>query len=121
MSIIQIWSKDDNDFIETRASRYLESLNKSEHTFIMVLGDGGSGKSFLIQHEALRMQKQGFEIVPIYDPADISKYYNIDRNQIFVNNDCFGSVFLHELSVQKWSLHVQQIKHLLLINHTNTQ
>ena len=109
ITITDSWANDDTDFVETSASKHISELTSNQHKIIAVVGAGGSGKSFLIQHEALRLQNKGFEIVIAYEPSDIRTYFNDKKDQVFVSNDCFGPNYLHETLVQKWNIYVDYI------------
>ena len=76
----------------------------------MILGDGGSGKTFLLRHEALILQQKGFTIVPLPDPSSMYAFYKQNKKTVFVSDDIFGSLYLHDISVQKWSLQIDQIQ-----------
>ena len=108
------WKSEDSDFVETRASKRLEYLTVYDNRSVIVVnGVGGSGKTFLIRHEALRLNQKGYEIVIISDPYDMAKTYRTENKQVFVADNCFGSSYLHDESVQRWSNNIPKIKRIL--------
>ena len=79
----------------------------------MVVGSPASGKTTLTRHEALRLQKKGFDIVPVCEASEIRNYYYANHNQVFVCDDCFGSIQFQSDSMNNWSKYITPIQNIL--------
>ncbi|XP_062577488.1 serine/threonine-protein phosphatase 6 regulatory ankyrin repeat subunit C-like, partial [Saccostrea cucullata] len=102
--ILDNWREDDITFISTRASEVvkekLESLN-----LITVVGNSGSGKSAIIQHIALILKEQGWNVIPVDKLEEVKKICSsgVSENRIlFVFNDPLGKESLDEVLYHSW-------------------
>jgi KaiC/GvpD/RAD55 family RecA-like ATPase len=53
------------NFIETRALKILTE-DIMENNLLTVIGNPGTGKTYLIHHVALQLQSMNYEILPVY-------------------------------------------------------
>lgn len=82
---------------------------------VVVTGSSGNGKSALIHHVALQMQKERkFEIIPfVVDLSDIIRYCDPKKKQVFVIDDICGKVTVNVQTVDWWYTHLNQIEKIL--------
>ncbi|XP_062579236.1 uncharacterized protein LOC134241175 [Saccostrea cucullata] len=102
--ILKNWREDDIAFIPTRASEVVQEKLKS-HNLITVVGNSGSGKSAIIQHIALILKEQGWNIIPVDKVKEIKKICStrVSENRIlFVFNDPLGKESLDEILYNSW-------------------
>ena len=50
------------------------------------------------------------QIVPVFKPSEIYKYYDGKQSQVFVFDDCFGSIYVHD---KQWSDYIKHIENIL--------
>ncbi|XP_062612944.1 ankyrin-1-like [Saccostrea cucullata] len=102
--ILDNWREDDIAFIPTRASEAVEEKLKSLN-LITVVGNSGSGKSAIIQHIALILKDQGWNVMPLDKVEEIKKICStgVSENRIlFVFNDPLGKESLDEILYHSW-------------------
>uniref|UniRef100_A0A8W8NWT2 Novel STAND NTPase 3 domain-containing protein n=1 Tax=Magallana gigas TaxID=29159 RepID=A0A8W8NWT2_MAGGI len=58
--------------------------------YVTFVGVPGSGKSVTVRHIALKLQEEGYDILPIKDISDIENHCNPDIPQVFVIDDVVG-------------------------------
>ncbi|XP_062617987.1 uncharacterized protein LOC134279594 [Saccostrea cucullata] len=58
--------------------------------FTVLTGIPGSGKSATARHIALKLQRRGYELVPVTEIREIYVYYNVQKAQVFVVDDVVG-------------------------------
>jgi energy-coupling factor transporter ATP-binding protein EcfA2 len=82
---------------------------------VIVTGSSGNGKSALVHHVALQMQKeQNYEIIPfVVELADIIRYSDPRKKQVFVIDDICGKVTVNVQTVDWWYTHLDQIEKIL--------
>lgn len=90
------WKEDDKVFLETHnfPAMFNKVVNQSYMTFV---GAPGSGKSATARHKALKLQEEGYGILPIKDISDIEAHCNPEIPQVFVIDDVVG-VFRLDMS-----------------------
>ncbi|XP_062569028.1 uncharacterized protein LOC134231122 [Saccostrea cucullata] len=102
--ILDNWREDDVAFISTRASEVVQEKLKSLN-LITVVGNSGSGKSAIIQHIALILKEQGWNVIPVDKVEEIKKICStgVSENRIlFVLNDPLGKESLDEILYHSW-------------------
>ncbi|XP_062609781.1 uncharacterized protein LOC134271592 [Saccostrea cucullata] len=102
--ILDNWRQDDNAFIPTRASEVVQEKLKS-HNLITVVGNSGSGKSAIIQHIALILKKEGWDVIPVDNVEEIKIICSteVSKNRIlFVFNDPLGTESVDEILYHSW-------------------
>lgn len=121
---IRDWEKDDETFVETRASEYVMSC-LSECNIAVVTGSSGTGKSFLIHHAALELHRQKcFDIIPlsfVTTPSDLIRYKSKIRNQVFVIDDICGKRAINVHCVNIWKDFTEKLKSIFQLNSVETE
>lgn len=83
------WKKDDSLFVETHNfPEMLEQVRKQ--TYVTFVGVPGSGKTVIVRHIALILEKEGYQILPIKDIKDIENLCDPDNPQVFIIDDVLG-------------------------------
>ncbi|XP_062604984.1 uncharacterized protein LOC134266774 isoform X2 [Saccostrea cucullata] len=108
---LESWEEEDQVFVETKSSTAVEKFIK-EHPCVVVVGHPGSGKSAIIHHIALKMRKEGFSVIPIHRPGEITTYHNRKNPQVFVTDDPCGEYTVNE-HVYEWAKYSEDIKKCL--------
>lgn len=99
----------DKKFVETHSSKQLLKMIKSEDT-IIITGNAGMGKSFLMRHIALQMKSDGYEVLPIIDPKDILTYTLPNRKTLYVIDDICGKYNVVQNLIEVWEYNSSEIK-----------
>ncbi|XP_062604985.1 uncharacterized protein LOC134266775 [Saccostrea cucullata] len=103
------WEKEDELFVEIRASTAVENF-VNDNPCVVVVGHPGSGKSAIIHHIALKMGKQGFSIIPIDHPDEIKSYHDRKNPQVFVIDDPCGEFIVDEQAASAWVKYSKDIE-----------
>lgn len=85
------WQEDNEQFVETKASKEVERLINCQNIAV-VTGHSGSGKSAIVHHIALKYRNQGWKVKPVYTVMEIIQTINsftsvLDKKALFVLND----------------------------------
>lgn len=99
-TLIRTWRKDDDSFYETKGSEFVFDKVK-DHSCILVTSSLGFGKTATIRHIALKLQREGFEIVPVEIPNDIIKY-KTKQKQVFLIDNVLGKYDLDLFLLEIW-------------------
>ena len=76
---------------------------------MIMIGGPGSGKTSTARHIALQLEKQRWEVVPVFKLEDIIEYGDKDQEQVFVLDDVLG-IFAVDMNVFHYiSNHQEQI------------
>lgn len=87
---ITAWRRDDNVYIETHT--FDKMLKKVlSQPFMTFVGAPGSGKTATVRHIALKLQEEGYEILPIKDIGHLETYCDPHNPQVFIIDDALGS------------------------------
>ncbi|CAC5381652.1 unnamed protein product [Mytilus coruscus] len=109
---IEVWTEDDKMFIETNGAKNVFKCIK-ENGCVIVTGSFGTGKSSLVRHVALQMQKKGYEILPVIHPKNIFKWYNPKKKVLFVVDDFCGTYTINPIKFENWKLLMKMIETLV--------
>lgn len=86
----------------------LETVRKQH--YVIFVGVPGSGKSATAHHIALKLQTEGYEIVPIKDIRKIEDYCDTQNPQVFVIDDVVGVFGLQETKLNTLSDYKDRIQ-----------
>ncbi|CAC5396491.1 ANKRD17 [Mytilus coruscus] len=121
---IRGWEKDDETFVETRATKHVMTWI-SKCNIAVVTGSSGAGKSFLIHHVALELHRQkNYDIIPlsfVTAPSDIMKYYSKNKNQVFVIDDICGKGTMDVRLVNTWKDLTEKLNDMFKSDCTETK
>lgn len=92
--MVETWTLADANFAETNASRrLLSAFSQQDTNVVTITGPRGSGKSFLTQHIAIKMQEDyRYVIIPIDRIEQVIEWFDSERKQLFVldiDNACY--------------------------------
>lgn len=115
---IKDWEIEEERYFVTRATKHVLQLVETVNC-VVVTGSSGNGKSALIHHVALQMQKERkFEIIPfVVDLSDIIRYCDPKKKQVFIIDDICGKVTVNVQTVDWWYTHLNQVEKLLSKGH----
>ncbi|XP_056000523.1 uncharacterized protein LOC125653783 isoform X2 [Ostrea edulis] len=86
---IQKWREEDMLYYETHS--FLSVMQKVRNqTYVTFVGVPGSGKSATAHHIALKLQEEGYEVVPVDEIREIKQYCDTKNPQVFVIDDVVG-------------------------------
>jgi hypothetical protein len=89
-------------FVPTRAhARALRVLG--EHHFAVLTGPPEMGKTAIARMIALAQQTCGWEAHECIAPDAIGRVYRLDRAQVFIADDAFGSTEYHADAAERWA------------------
>ncbi|XP_071138285.1 uncharacterized protein [Mytilus edulis] len=95
------WKKDEEYYVETTASRHV--MNCLQDTkCLSVVGPPGSGKTFLVQHVALQMDKIGFNVISVNSPNEIRENFKFGTKTLFVVDDMCGNFTANTARLDIW-------------------
>lgn len=109
---IETWKTEDNHFVETRALTILTE-QIMENNLLTVIGNPGTGKTYLIHHVALQLQSMNYEILPVHFPVDIINYNNTEHSQVFVIDDVCGKYSVATQLLESWQMLKEDIENIL--------
>ncbi|VDI35789.1 Hypothetical predicted protein, partial [Mytilus galloprovincialis] len=109
---LKTWIEDDKMFIETNGAKSVLKYIK-ENGCVVVTGSPGTGKSSLMRHVALRMQVEGYVILPVTNPEKIIKWYNPSKKILFVVDDFCGTYTINPMKLESWKNLMEKIKTLI--------
>ncbi|XP_071177549.1 putative ankyrin repeat protein RBE_0220 [Mytilus edulis] len=81
---------------------------------VTLVGNSGTGKSFLSKHIALIMKTHGYTIIPCSKPKDIGRWFKHGRKTLFVFDDVCGRYTLNQQIYTDWKQRLDHIKSLLV-------
>ncbi|XP_062569683.1 uncharacterized protein LOC134268710 [Saccostrea cucullata] len=111
-TLIEGWIEDDLLFEETRASKRAKEAITSKPISIFI-GGRGSGKTFLARHIALEYQLKGWEVVSVSSPEEIRRYGNMDKKQMFIQDDAFGVYGIDQAAINKFETWKEAVLNIL--------
>ncbi|XP_071178978.1 ankyrin-3-like [Mytilus edulis] len=80
---------------------------------VTLVGNSGTGKSFLSKHIALIMKKNGYTVIPCSKPEDIGKWFKHGSKTLFVFDDVCGRYTLNQQIYTDWKQRLDHIISLL--------
>ncbi|CAC5377337.1 unnamed protein product [Mytilus coruscus] len=86
---LEQWKVEDQMFVSTGAEKHLMKYIFTE-SCVTIVGNSGTGKSFLSRHVALKMMDQGYIIIPCDSPGDVRQWFKHGRNTLFIFDDVCG-------------------------------
>lgn len=86
---IATWKEDGNMFFETHNFPVMFEKVRNQ-PYVIFVGVPGSGKTATARHIALKLQKEGYQILSIKDLKDVDKYCEKDKKRVFVIDDVLG-------------------------------
>ncbi|VDI17282.1 Hypothetical predicted protein [Mytilus galloprovincialis] len=99
--ILKEWRETNEKYVSTSATTFIfKSLQ--DNRGVVITGSPGCGKSAAAHHVALKMGKEGYEIVPCDDPSEILKHFIKDKIQVFVIDDICGKFTLNQQKADLW-------------------
>ncbi|XP_056001360.1 uncharacterized protein LOC125655641 [Ostrea edulis] len=106
---IQKWREEDKLYYETH--NFLSMMEKVRNQpCVTFVGVPGSGKSVTAHHIALKLQEEGYEVVPIKDIRTIEQYGDPRNPQVFVIDDVVGVFGLQKTKLDVLSEYEQNIR-----------
>ncbi|XP_076108262.1 uncharacterized protein LOC143076400 isoform X2 [Mytilus galloprovincialis] len=109
---LEQWKKDDQQFVSTEAEKHVMQKVLTQSSVTLV-GNSGTGKSFLSKHIALIMKKHGYTVIPCSKPEDIVKWFKHGRKTLFVFDDVCGRYTLNQQIYTDWKQRLDHIISLL--------
>lgn len=98
---MQKWKAADKDFVQTRASDHVLKCIRRNNC-VSIIGPSGVGKTFLLQHVALEMDKIGYTIISVNTPNEIKQHYKMKRKTLFVIDDICGNFTANTVRLDEW-------------------
>ena len=98
---IEATQKFETNFVRTRGSRQAKKLIDKRRC-LTISGHLGCGKKTIGNHLALTYAKKGYEVLFIKRSAEFLQCYHIDKKQMFVLHDPFGSPALDDANLSDW-------------------
>ncbi|VDI54942.1 Hypothetical predicted protein, partial [Mytilus galloprovincialis] len=109
---LEQWKEEDHTFVNTEAVKQLMITILTENC-ITIIGNSGTGKSFISRHVALKMMEQGYIIIPCDNPGDIRQWFKPGRKTLFVFDDVCGRYTLNQQILTDWKQRLDHVKSLL--------
>ncbi|CAC5399270.1 unnamed protein product [Mytilus coruscus] len=106
------WKEDEAYFVETTASNHVMRC-LLDNKCVSVVGSSGVGKTFLVQHVALKMQQMGYTIICANEPNDIKENYKLSRKTLFVVDDMCGNFTANTERLDEWKKSMKDITAIL--------
>ncbi|XP_056005124.1 uncharacterized protein LOC130050130 isoform X2 [Ostrea edulis] len=111
---VQKWRKKDKLYYETHNfPSVMETVRNQPHTTFV--GVPGSGKSATAHHIALKLQEEGYEVVPTKDIRKMEDYGDPRNPQVFVIDDMVGVFGLQKTMLDVLINYEQKIKDLCMM------
>ena len=113
---INQWRKNSKKVVKTKAiTSLLEKIDQNDVT--VVTGLSGCGKSTAIHYAVLEIHDhERYDIIPAHFPNDLIQYYNTERRQVFVFDDCCGKYSIDLEIIKTWNNLTEAIITILNIN-----
>ncbi|XP_056005263.1 uncharacterized protein LOC130050161 [Ostrea edulis] len=105
---VQKWKEEDKLYYETHSfSSMMEKVRNQP--YVTFVGVPGSGKSATAHHIALKLQEEGYEVVPTKDVRKMEDYGDPRNPQVFVIDDVVGVFGLQKSNVDVLTNYEQKI------------
>ncbi|XP_062607484.1 uncharacterized protein LOC134269304 [Saccostrea cucullata] len=112
---LELWRLEDTKFCETRASKEVLNLIRTEKC-VSVVGNSGTGKSAILHHVALLLQNIGFHVVPIKMPHELLQYFDDSTCQLFIIEDPCGTKCIDIYLAKEWKRYDSDIQQCISRN-----
>ncbi|XP_062567195.1 ankyrin-3-like [Saccostrea cucullata] len=101
--LVDDWKIQDKRFAETRACRAVREELKTKN-IVTIVGNSGSGKSFIARHVALEYEADGWHVFPIDYVLEFKRIADPSspHRQFFVLDDPVGKYYLDEVFFNEW-------------------
>ncbi|VDI37611.1 CDK inhibitor PHO81 [Mytilus galloprovincialis] len=109
---LEQWKEDDQQFVSTEAEKHVMQKVLTQSSITLV-GNSGTGKSFLSKHIALKMIEDGYTVIPCSKPEDIEKWFKHGRKTVFVFDDVCGRYTLNQQIYTEWKQRLDHTTSLL--------
>ncbi|VDI65286.1 Hypothetical predicted protein [Mytilus galloprovincialis] len=109
---IKEWENNDKMFVTTRASEYVFACLRN-NSCLTLTAPSGVGKSFIARHTALVLQKEGYTIIPVRKPDNISEYYQPGKHTVFIVDDICGNFTANQQHIESWQQLLPVIKTII--------
>lgn len=109
---MQKWKTADEYFVKTRASDHVMSCIRRNNC-VSIVGPSGVGKTFLLQHVALEMEKIGYTIISVNGPHEIKEHYKMNRKTLFVIDDICGNFTAKTIRLDEWKNTMKDITYII--------
>ncbi|XP_055999931.1 uncharacterized protein LOC125657060 [Ostrea edulis] len=96
---IREWKEENKLYYETHSFHSMMEKVRN-HSFVTLVGVPGSGKSATAHHIALKLQEEGYEVVPTRDIKKLEDYGNPSTPQVFVIDDVVGMFGLQNTKLE---------------------
>jgi hypothetical protein len=87
--ILEKWQKESEILCETRAYQRVKSEIASKDIVTIISGPG-MGKTFIARQVCLYLHNEGWDIIPVQNIDDMTKYRFISIHQVFLLDDPVG-------------------------------
>ncbi|VDI08589.1 Hypothetical predicted protein [Mytilus galloprovincialis] len=109
---IKEWENNDKMFVTTRASEYVFACLRN-NSCLTLTAPSGVGKSFIARHTSLVLQKEGYTIIPVRKPDNISEYYQPGKHTVFIVDDICGNFTANQQHIESWQQLLPVIKTII--------
>ncbi|KAJ8300500.1 hypothetical protein KUTeg_022019 [Tegillarca granosa] len=116
-SVVRELKKDDSVFVTTRGTQTVKNAIKN-NSIVTVTGNIGAGKTATVNHVAIELENEGYQILPVVSPELIHRYLQKSKKQVFILEDPIGKHTLDKDIFRVWLLHN---KILLSVISNNTK
>ncbi|XP_056007550.1 uncharacterized protein LOC125665455 [Ostrea edulis] len=111
---IQEWREEDKLYCETHSFPSMMQKVRNQ-PYVTFVGVPGSGKTATVHHIALKLQEEGYEVVPTKDVRKMEDYGDPKNPQVFVIDDVVGVFGLQKNTLDVMTNYEQKIKQPCMI------
>ncbi|XP_048755415.2 uncharacterized protein LOC125666252 [Ostrea edulis] len=86
---IRKWRGEDKRYYETHSFSSMMQKVRNQ-PYVTFVGVPGSGKTASVHHIALKLQEEGYEVVPVDEIREIKQYCDTKKSQVFLIDDIVG-------------------------------
>ncbi|VDI05440.1 Hypothetical predicted protein [Mytilus galloprovincialis] len=115
VQIIQMldqWQQHDKYFVETRAAKHVLKCIQ-ENSCVTITASSGVGKTATLQHVALKMSEEGFDVLLVTNPHNIIEFYNPNQKTLFVIDNFCGTYSINKSDLYNWESVMTRIEELV--------
>ncbi|XP_076072691.1 uncharacterized protein LOC143044521 [Mytilus galloprovincialis] len=112
LQILDQWQKNDEYFVETKAAKHvLKCIQKN--SCVTITASSGVGKTATLQHVALKMAEEGYDVLLVTNPQNIIEFYNPNQKTLFVIDDFCGTYSINKSDLYNWEPVMKRIEELV--------